>query len=71
MASGSVFPEDVGYDAMKAYHDTAYDVIGDALSMDETGEGDIATVIDLYSRGVTELEKGVMVTIHPSGNDQA
>jgi len=58
-----------GYADLKWCHTEAYSFLSRALQLDETGKGDKAEALDLYSRGVRELEKGVALEISVEGEE--
>lgn len=61
----------VGYDVLRESHKRAYAYLTEALRIDEEGVGDVNKALDYYSKGVTELERGISYNIHAQGEELA
>jgi spastin len=70
MAARAPDGSNCSYEVMKARHKEAYGYLTRALQIDEAGEGDRAEAIDMYSKGITELEKAVAMSVHTTGEEE-
>ncbi|XP_055956772.1 spastin isoform X2 [Patella vulgata] len=63
-------PADPALAQQKHHHRKAFEYISKALKIDEenAGKKGHATAIELYKKGITELEKGISVSINGSGD---
>ncbi|RZF34158.1 hypothetical protein LSTR_LSTR003568 [Laodelphax striatellus] len=53
----------------KDHHRKAFEFISRALKIDEVNEGNKEEAIDLYKRGILELEKGIAIDCHSGKGD--
>lgn len=64
-------PPSPGYSALRKCHKRAYEHISKALQIDESGRGDKSQALDYYSKGVTELERGIELDVVVQGEEVA